>query len=130
MKHKMDEDEVLYRIILIFLALGIVFTAAIFWLDLKDIFFVPCPFLQMTGLACPGCGGTRAVKALLAGEILESIHFHPLVIYMAGFLLCFLGSHTLKHLSGGRIKGMHFKKRYLVIAAIILVINFIIKNTH
>ena len=32
----------------------------------------PCLFHMMTGAYCPGCGGTRAVKSLLKGEILLS----------------------------------------------------------
>lgn len=28
-----------------------------------------CIFRRLTGLACPGCGGTRAARALLAGDV-------------------------------------------------------------
>ena len=28
-----------------------------------------CVFRRYTGLACPGCGGTRAARALLAGDV-------------------------------------------------------------
>lgn len=47
----------------------------------------PCLFQLITGLYCPGCGGTRAVKALLRGEFLTSLHYHPLVLYMAVVIL-------------------------------------------
>ena len=43
----------------------------------------PCLFHLLTGLYCPGCGGTRAFRALLAGNLLLSIRYHPLVAYMA-----------------------------------------------
>lgn len=43
----------------------------------------PCLFHLLTGLYCPGCGGTRAVRALLHGEILLSLQYHPLVLYGA-----------------------------------------------
>jgi len=33
---------------------------------------IPCLFYCATGIYCPGCGGTRAVKYLLKGEILKS----------------------------------------------------------
>lgn len=42
---------------------------------------VPCLFHLLTGLYCPGCGGTRAVWYLLHGRIFESIRYHPLVPY-------------------------------------------------
>lgn len=44
---------------------------------------IPCLFHLLTGLYCPGCGGTRAVWYLLHGQILKSVQYHPLVLYMA-----------------------------------------------
>ena len=41
----------------------------------------PCLFHLITGFYCPGCGGTRAVKYLLHGQILKSIRYRPLVFY-------------------------------------------------
>ena len=43
----------------------------------------PCLFHRLTGLYCPGCGGTRAINYLLHGQIVKSIQYHPLVLYMA-----------------------------------------------
>ena len=42
-------------------------------------FLMPCMFLKLTGLYCPGCGGTRAVAALLKGKWLLSFFYHPIV---------------------------------------------------
>ena len=42
----------------------------------------PCLFRSLTGLYCPGCGGTRAAKFLLHGDICKSLWYHPLVGYM------------------------------------------------
>ena len=50
---------------------------------------IPCIFHWVTGLYCPGCGGTRAAKALLKGEIWTSIHYNPVVAYGA-FVLALL----------------------------------------
>ena len=44
---------------------------------------VPCLFHLITGLYCPGCGGTRAARYLLHGQIMKSFWYHPLVLYMA-----------------------------------------------
>lgn len=48
---------------------------------------IPCLFHLFTGIYCPGCGGTRAAKFLLHGQIGKSLQYHPLVLYMALILL-------------------------------------------
>ncbi len=39
-----------------------------------------CLFHEWTGLYCPGCGGTRALYALLHGELKTSLHDNLLLI--------------------------------------------------
>lgn len=39
-----------------------------------------CPFKMLTGLDCPGCGGTRAAQALLAGQPLRALDHNPLTV--------------------------------------------------
>lgn len=41
----------------------------------------PCLFHLVTGLYCPGCGGTRAVRLMLQGRWLLSFQYHPFVLY-------------------------------------------------
>ena len=37
-----------------------------------------CPVALLTGVACPGCGMTRAVAWLLRGDIGTALTYHPL----------------------------------------------------
>jgi len=46
----------------------------------------PCPLRETTGLLCFGCGGQRALHALLRGDLAASWALNPLVI-LAGPLL-------------------------------------------
>lgn len=43
----------------------------------------PCPFRTLTGLDCPLCGGTRATRALLTGDVSASVDYNLLVPVMA-----------------------------------------------
>lgn len=42
-----------------------------------------CPFALVTGTACPGCGMTRALGALLRGDFRLAFDYHPLVMLIA-----------------------------------------------
>lgn len=56
---------------------------------------IPCLFHLITGLYCPGCGGTRAVRSLLRGDVVQSFYYHPLVPYMAVVVILELASYGL-----------------------------------
>ncbi|MPM80775.1 hypothetical protein SDC9_127825 [bioreactor metagenome] len=49
-----------------------------------------CWFRTMTGLPCAGCGMTSAAKALLRGDIVQSLQFHAFLLPVAGVVLIFL----------------------------------------
>jgi hypothetical protein len=42
-----------------------------------------CPFALCTGMACPGCGMTRAASRLVRGDLGGALSFHPLVPWVA-----------------------------------------------
>lgn len=89
----------------------------------------PCLFHLMTGYYCPGCGGTRAVRALLAGDLFSSLWYHPFVPYTAVICVWFMISQTIERIFGGRIKiGMHFREIYMWLAIAIIVVNCLVKN--
>ena len=39
-----------------------------------------CHFYEMTGILCPGCGGTRSFIALMRGDLLTSFRCNPAVL--------------------------------------------------
>lgn len=45
--------------------------------------FSYCAFHDVLHLYCPGCGGTRAIDALLAFRFVDSFLANPIVLYMA-----------------------------------------------
>jgi hypothetical protein len=42
-----------------------------------------CLFHRVTGIACPGCGLTRAAAALAQGDFAASLRWHPLFLLLA-----------------------------------------------
>ena len=91
-------------------------------------FGTKCFVLSHTGWYCPGCGGTRAVIALLTGHPLWSLYYHPAVLYAVTVFGAFMITQTLQRLTGGRIRGMRYRDAYLYIAAAVILINWIVKN--
>ena len=87
-----------------------------------------CAFLTLTHLYCPGCGGTRAVRALLSGHIIKSFIYHPFVPYCVIMWLVYEGSHLLEILHVPGVKGMKFREAYAYVGIGILLCNWIIKN--
>jgi|SRR5215213_4391655 len=52
-------------------------------------FFPVCPLYSMTGLACPGCGMTRGMHALLHGDVLGALDYNlllPAILFFFGYL--------------------------------------------
>lgn len=91
-------------------------------------YVVPCVFYKATGLYCPGCGGTRAVFALLHGHIIRSFLYHPFVPYVAIFGGWFMISQTIERISRHKIKiAMRYRDCYLWIALAIVLIQFVVK---
>ncbi len=90
---------------------------------------MPCMFNVWTGWYCPGCGGTRAVKALFRGDILASVVYHPVVPFAAVIAVWFMISQTIERVSKEKCKiGMHFSDKYLWIILALIIANFIVKN--
>lgn len=96
---------------------------------LLEILSVPCLLHAVTGLHCPGCGGTRAAGYLLQGKPFLSFLYHPIVPYGAALYLWFMLSHTVEYLSGHRIRiGMRYRNGYLYFALALVFLNLVVKN--
>lgn len=88
----------------------------------------PCLFHLLTGLYCPGCGGTRAVKALLHGELFLSLRYHPLVLYTAVVVLAELLSLAVARAAKNPRWYLGHEIVFVYIAVGIVVANWVIKN--
>lgn len=46
-----------------------------------------CLFKNITGIACPSCGSTRAVIALFQGRVYDSLSYNPFGLAIAAIML-------------------------------------------
>lgn len=131
MKKQKSLEEELYQAGLVLFAVS---TVAVPFLGL-----VILPKLNLTqsgcivwvlfGAYCPGCGGTRAVNALLHGHFLQSLWYHPLVLYSVVLYFVFMASWTLARFGlFGIKKGITFRAGYLYAMLVIIAVNFVAKN--
>ena len=69
-------------------------------------FFPVCPLYKMTGLACPGCGMTRGLHALLHGDLLGALDYNlllpPILVFFGYVFVSLL-------LTVARGRGLAFK---------------------
>ena len=91
-----------------------------------------CGFHELTGFYCPGCGGTRSTLSLLKFRPLRSFLYHPLPLYVAAllvnFMVRFISAYLLPARVDRRLKPPRFRVAYVIIAAVLLAVNFLVRN--
>lgn len=88
-----------------------------------------CVVYKYLGVYCPGCGGTRAVEALFHGDILQSIYYHPFVVYVVAGMLLRLSSLAIGKTKHKQPVGR--EKFYIVFFSIglgIILVNCLVRN--
>ena len=50
-------------------------------------FYPQCPIHSYLHILCPGCGATRALAALLRGDVMQAFHLNALTMLLAPLLL-------------------------------------------
>jgi hypothetical protein len=87
-----------------------------------------CPFYQLTGLYCPGCGSTRAIHHLMNFELATAFRCNPMLIIFIPFLTAWFGSRALRtfHLWKGAVFNVSPKSTWALTA--IMISWFIVRN--
>ena len=89
---------------------------------------IPCVFHLLTGAYCPGCGGTRAAKALLTGHILTSLRYNPMVCYAAAVFVGFGLWKLWVRFRGRPAPSVYRLNPFLYGGAALALVNWIFKN--
>ena len=81
----------------LFLTIGILSIIVLLKYDIG----IPCFINLITGLYCPGCGGTRAIKSLLRLDILQAFRYNSLIITILPFAILYI---IYKYIFNGKKK--------------------------
>ena len=87
-----------------------------------------CRFYQWWHIYCPGCGGTRAVIALIEGDVLRSLYYHPAVGFTAASVLFYQSSQLIWRLRGKRGRVLHYSDKWLWTMGILLLAHCALRN--
>ena len=91
--------------------------------------FKACMWDKVFGIYCPGCGGTRAIDALLQGDFLHSFLYHPFILYVALVFAYYYISAGYTFLIKRNGKIYYEIPIWILIGAVVVVIvNFIVRN--
>jgi len=69
----------------------------------QDSFYPQCPVHYYFHILCPGCGGTRALAALLHGRFAEALQLNALVTLLMAIAAVYSGMYSYRILSRRRM---------------------------
>ena len=100
----------------------------VYFFDPSSHHFYPvCQFHRLTGLNCPGCGGTRALYALLHGDFSTALRDNALLVAGLAAAAARGGWFALNRLRG-RQNGELFPPRYLLPLLVIMGVFGVLRN--
>ena len=91
-----------------------------------------CPFLAITGLDCPGCGGLRAVHSLAHGDVVAALDHNLLVVLAVPvvvtlWVLWFVRAWRGRTLSGDPAVAVR-RNRAVIGVGVLLLVFWLVRN--
>lgn len=95
---------------------------------IKTMFSAECGFRLRHQLYCPGCGGTRALIALLQGDIIASIQYNPItLLFLLDIFLMALFA-IIRRISNKKYTFVRFRLLYNLGFLIFIGVYFVLRN--
>ena len=88
-----------------------------------------CPFLAITGLPCPGCGGLRAVNELTHGNIVDALSSNLLAVGLLALLTVAWAAWFVRRARGADDRMLVVRDRTLVLVLVVALAFGVVRNT-
>jgi hypothetical protein len=88
-----------------------------------------CPFLELTGRPCPGCGGLRAVSALTHGDLVGALGSNLLAVGLVAVLVTAWSAWAVQRARGTDARMLVMSDRALVLVLVVTLAFGVLRNT-
>ncbi len=88
-----------------------------------------CPFLELTGRPCPGCGGLRAVSALTHGDIAAALSSNLLAVGLVAILVVAWAAWVFRRARGTDARMFAMSDRALILVLVVALAFGVARNT-
>lgn len=85
-----------------------------------------CWFRENLGIYCPGCGGTRMVKAILKFDFYQAFRYNPLIFSFIVLSVLLIIINLWLKLMGKKL--IIPKEKHFVVLACIVLVYFLLRN--
>jgi len=91
-------------------------------------FYPRCPIFFWLHIYCPGCGGTRAMAALLHGRLNEALHWNAMVVLFSPFAAVFFALTYLRAMKATPILWPTVPNSVLKLSLVLIAIFTVVRN--
>lgn len=95
----------------------------------ENTFYPRCMFFTTTHLLCPGCGGTRALHALLHLDLRSALHYNALFTTVAPVVLLWLAFCFYRVMRYNQLPQINVPREFVAGAIALALIFTIARNT-
>jgi hypothetical protein len=92
-------------------------------------FYPRCPIYLTTHWLCPGCGSTRALHALLHGDVSAALHFNALFTLLSPIVLAWLVFCCYRVMRYDRFPSVAMPRPVVATLVVMVVLFTVVRNT-
>jgi hypothetical protein len=91
-------------------------------------FYPRCPIFFWLHIYCPGCGGTRALAALLHGRLKEAMQWNAMVVIFLPFAAAFLAVTYLRAMQAAKFRWPTIPNSLLKLSLGLIALFTVVRN--